>query len=100
MFRRVFTLFFLAAFVSACASTPVSQKAAYKPKSFVTPYEYFSKAKPAVATEQDKRVIQRTATVQSIGEETKEDHTQAIIIGTLVGISVIGGTVAGILLAK
>ena len=99
MFRNVLSCLLLSAFLSACASVPVAQKGAYKPKAFVTPYEYFSKARPAVATEKDEIVLQKTS-IQSIGEDTKEDHTQAIIIGTLVGVSVVGGAVAGILLAR
>ena len=84
---------------TACGANRSAQQGAYKPKAFVTPYEYFSHTRPAVFTEKDEVKIQKTAT-QNIGEDTREDHTQAIIIGTLVGVSVIGGTVAGVLLAR
>ncbi|MCC6271832.1 MAG: hypothetical protein IT572_00070 [Deltaproteobacteria bacterium] len=99
MIRKISSLLLLAMLFSACGSNRTAQSGAYKPKAFVTPYEYFSHTRPAVFTEKDEVKIRKTAT-QNIGEDTKEDHTQAIIIGTLVGVSVIGGTVAGILLAR
>jgi len=100
MIRKIPALLLLAAFFTACGSNHVAQKGVYKPKSFVTPYEYFSHTRPAVLTEQDEMKIRKTEATQNFGEDTKEDHHQAIIIGTLVGVSVIGGTVAGILLAR
>ena len=100
MIRKIISVVLLAVFCTACASTPLAQKGAYKPKPFVTPYEYFSHTRPAVMTDRDEMRIQKTDTTQNIGEDTKEDHTQAILIGTLVGVSVIGGTVAGILLTR
>ena len=84
---------------TACASTPVAQKGPYKPKPFVTPYEYYSKRRSAVLTDQDEVKVQKTSS-QPMGDDTKEDHHMAIIIGTLVGVTVIGGVVAGILIAK
>jgi len=99
MIRKISSLLLLATLFAACGSNRTAQSGAYKPKAFVTPYEYFSHTRPAVLTEKDEVKIRKTAT-QNIGEDTKEDHTQAIIIGTLVGVSVIGGTVAGILLAR
>ena len=99
MIRNTSLLLLLALFFTACGANRTAQQGAYKPKSFVTPYEYFSHTRPAVFTEKDEMKIRKTAT-QNIGEDTKEDHTQAIIIGTLVGVSVVGGTVAGILLAR
>ncbi len=98
MVIKVFSLVLLLAFASACASTQNARGPA-KPKPFVTPYEYYSKTRPAVMTERDSAYVQKAA-VHSTGEDTKEDHTTAIIIGTLVGVSVIGGTVAGVLLLK
>ena len=99
MIQKLSAFFLVAVFFSACGTNQSAQKGAYKPKAFVTPYEYFSHSRPAVFTEKDEMKIRKTTT-QNIGEDTKEDHTQAIIIGTLVGVSVVGGTVAGILLAK
>ena len=99
MIRKISGFLLVAVFFSACSTNHTAQKGAYKPKAFVTPYEYFSHSRPAVYTEQDEMKIRKTTT-QNIGEDTKEDHTQAIIIGTLVGVSVVGGTVAGILLAR
>lgn len=100
MLRKIPCLLLLLPFLAACGGNRVSQGGLYKPKAFVTPYEYFSKTRPAVLTAQDEVKYQKTEATQNIGEDTKEDHTQAIIIGTLVGVSVVGGTVAGILLAK
>ncbi len=99
MFKKILSFLLVISF-TACASAPVAQKGLVKPKPFVTPYEYYRHARPAVMTDQDHMVIQKAEEVHSTGEDTKEDHTQAIIIGTLVGVSVIGGTVAGILLAR
>jgi hypothetical protein len=100
MIRKILCLLPLLPFLAACGAGRVTQRGPYKPKAFVTPYEYFSHTRPAVMTPEDEVDIQKTESTQNIGEDTKEDHTQAIIIGTLVGVSVIGGTVAGILLAK
>jgi hypothetical protein len=97
--KRLFAALAALFFASACASTQVSRSGPVKPKAFVTPYEYYSTARPAVMTERDSARI-RNAAVQPMGDDTKEDHTQAIIIGTLVGVSVIGGTVAGIMLTR
>ncbi|MFO1464745.1 MAG: hypothetical protein U1F66_13340 [bacterium] len=99
MVRKISAFLLVAFLFSACGSNRVAQQGAYKPKSFVTPYEYFSHTRPAVLTEKDEMKIRKTTT-QNIGEDTHEDHTQAIIIGTLVGVSVIGGTVAGILATR
>jgi hypothetical protein len=99
MMRTLSALLLVAMLSAACGANRVAQPGPYKPKSFVTPYEYFSHTRPAVFTEKDEMKIRKTAT-QNIGEDTKEDHTQAIIIGTLVGVSVIGGTVAGIMLTR
>ncbi len=99
MIRKISAFLLGALFLNACGSNHVAQQGAYKPKSFVTPYEYFSHTRPAVMTDQDEMKIRKTTT-QNIGEDTKEDHTQAIIIGTLVGVAVIGGTVGGILAFK
>ena len=100
MIRKLLCLLPLLPFLAACGVSRVTQRGPYKPKAFVTPYEYFSKTRPAVLTAQDEVRIEKTESTQNIGEDTKEDHTQAIIIGTLVGVSVVGGTVAGILLAR
>ena len=100
MIRKILCLLSLLPFLVACGASRVSQRGPYKPKPFVTPYEYFSHTRPAVLTAQDEMKIQKAETTQNIGEDTREDHTQAIIIGTLVGVTVIGGTVAGILLAR
>jgi len=97
--KKLLSFLLLLAFTSACASTQTAQRGLVKPKPFVTPYEYYSHTRSAVMTEQDRPVVKRTE-VQTSSEDTKEDHTQAIIIGTLVGVSVIGGTVAGILLTR
>jgi hypothetical protein len=98
MLKKIPVLIFLLCF-SACASAPVANRGPYKPKSFVTPYEYYSKTRPAVMTSKDQAKV-RKVTSQPAGDDTHEDHTQAIIIGTLVGVTVIGGAVAGILLAR
>lgn len=96
--QKILSLFLLLTF-TACASAPMAQKGPYKPKPFVTPYEYYSKTRPAVMTEKDEVKLEKVAS-QTIGDDTKEDHHTAIIVGTLVGISVVGGAVAGILLAR
>lgn len=99
MLKKSLALLILAVFSSACASTQTARSGPAKPKAFVTPYEYYSATRPAVMTPRDSAKVTQ-AEVHSTGEDTKEDHTQAIIIGTIVGVSVIGGTVAGILLVR
>lgn len=99
MNKKLCSLLLLSSFFSACASAPVAHRGHYKPKSFVTPIEYFSKTRPAVLTPEDKIKIDKVE-YQAMSEETKEDKHQAILIGTLVGVAVIGGAVAGIMLAK
>jgi hypothetical protein len=86
-------------FFSSCASAPHSGNEAPKPRPFVTPWEYYQKSRPAVLTSQDEVRVQK-AEVHSTGEDTSSDKTQMIIIGVLVGVVVIGGTVAGILLTQ
>lgn len=98
MIQKILSLLLLVSF-TACASAPVAQKGPYKPKAFVTPYEYYSKTRPAVLTAKDEVKVQKVAS-QPLSDDTKSDHHQAIIIGTLVGVTVVGGAVAGILLAK
>jgi hypothetical protein len=97
---KKFLALFLIVLFPACASAPVAQQGPFKPKPFVTPYEYYRKTRPAIYTDQDKAQIQKASTSQPIGDDTHEDHHQAIIVGTLVGVAVIGGTVAGILLTR
>jgi len=97
--KKLLSLLLLAIFASACATTQTAQRGPVKPKAFVTPYEYYSHTRSALMTDQDNARVQKTE-VQTNSEDTKEDHHAAIIIGTLVGVSVVGGTVAGILLAR
>ncbi len=99
MLYKLIALLLLLGSIAGCAGTRSAQPGPVKPKPFVTPYEYYSKTRPAVFGAGDSVRVEKAA-VHSTGEETKDDHTQAIIIGTLVGVSVIGGTVAGILLAR
>ncbi len=98
MSKKLISLLAILFFVG-CASAPRSNQAVAKPKSFVPPWEYFTNLRPAVQYDEDKPEIKK-AEYQTIGAETKEDHTQAIVIGTLVGIVTIGGAVGGILLAR
>lgn len=98
MFKKFLSIALLLTFLSACASTPVNRSGAVRPKPFVTPYEYFSQLKPAVQNGDPDPI--RPVEYQSLGEDTREDHTQAIIIGSLVGVLTIGGVVAGVLLLK
>lgn len=98
MVKKISCLLLLLCF-TACASAPVANKGPYKPKAFVTPYEYYSKTRPALLTGKDEVKVKKVSS-QPMGDDTKEDHTQAILIGTLVGVTVVGGAVAGILLAR
>ena len=98
MIKKLLSLTLLATLLSACASTPINRQGAIKPKPFITPYEYFSQIKPAVQTEPTPAI--RPVEYQTLGEDTKEDHTQAIVVGSVIGALTIGGIVAGILLLK
>lgn len=98
MIKKLLSLILLSTLLSACASTPINRQGAIKPKPFITPYEYFSQIKPAVQTEPTPAI--RPVEYQTLGEDTKEDHTQAIVVGSVIGALTIGGIVAGILLLK
>lgn len=99
MIKKILSLLILVCFFSACAAAPRSGRGPVTPKPFVTPWEYYQTSRPAVYGENDHATLQRTA-VHSTGEDTKSDKTNMILIGTLVGVLVVGGTVAGILIAK
>ena len=99
MKRTLALLLSILIFTTACASSPRAHKPGEKPKSFVTPWEYYQRRRPAVLRPEDEVRVQNTE-VHSTGEDTDSDKTNMIIIGTLVGVVVIGGTVAGILLTR
>jgi len=99
MFRS-FCLFLALIFFASCASTQMAKSGPIKPKPFVTPWEYYQKTRPAVLTEEDRVKVQNVEAVHTTGEDTKSDKTGIIIVGVLVGVLAIGGTVAGILIAK
>lgn len=85
----------------ACGSaTQARRNGPVKPKSFVTPWEYYQGARTADFTDQDEAKVQKVEQVHSTAGDTDEDHHAAIIIGLAVGLTVIGGTVAGILLTR
>jgi len=98
MFRNIAILVALC-FFTACASTPVAKSGPFKPKPFVTPWEYYQKSRPAVMTQEDMAEVQEAA-VHSTGSDTKSDKTGVIIIGVVAGVLAIGGTVAGIMLTR
>jgi len=100
MFKKVCSFLLLLCFLSACGTSQRVQKGPVRPKSFVTPWEYYSKSRPADFTAKDSARVQRVKQVHSTGEDTKSDKTQYIIIGVVVGVVVLGGTVAGILLTR
>ncbi|MCP5468060.1 MAG: hypothetical protein H7A32_02185 [Deltaproteobacteria bacterium] len=83
----------------SCASTGRNARGPVKPKPIVAPWEYYASSEPAVMQVGETPRIQATA-VQPIGDDTRSDKTHVILIGTLVGVLVVGGTVAGIMLAK
>ncbi len=85
----------------ACGSTSQARRGgAFKPKPFVTPWEYYQTARTADFTQEDEAKVQQVEEVHSTHGDTPSDHKQAIIIGVAVGLVVIGGAVTGILLAK
>lgn len=100
MLKKIVSSVLLLVFFSACAPSRVSQNGPVRPKPFVTPWEYYQNSRPAVLTPEDKVEVQKAEQVHSTHGETKSDKTQTIIIGVLVGVLVIGGTVAGILLTR
>jgi len=99
MFRKTFFIFLALCFLVSCSGARQVSKGPVKPKPFVTPWEYYQKSRSAVWTPEDGAEVQKTE-VHTLGEDTKSDKTHYIIIGVVVGVVVIGGTVAGILLAK
>ena len=99
MFRKLFCLALALCFFSACASSQRVQRGPFKPKPFVTPWEYYQNAQPAVFNSGDEVQLQNAA-VHSTGSDTDSDKSHMVLIGILVGVSVVGGTVAGILLTR
>ncbi len=98
MLKKLLSISLLITLLSACASTPINRQGAIKPKPFITPYEYYSQLKPAVQTGPTDPI--KPVEYQTLGEDTKEDHTQAIVVGSIIGALTIGGIVAGVLLLK
>lgn len=96
---RIIALALTLVFLSACGTTQSARSGPIKPKPFVTPWEYYQKSRPAVWTEQDQAKVEKAA-VHSTGEDTDSDKSHMVLIGVLVGVVVVGGTVAGILIAK
>lgn len=85
----------------ACGTTQQAKRVGpVKPKPFVTPWEYYQAARTADFTQDDEAEVQQVEAVHSTHGDTKSDNTQAIIIGLAVGLTVIGGTVAAILLTR
>ncbi len=99
MFKKIFLSVLVLIQFTACGASRQSATGPIKPKPMVTPWEYYQKAKPAVLGSEEEVKIQN-AEVHTMGEDTGSDKTHYIIIGTIVGVSVIGGTVAGLMLAK
>ena len=100
MFKKIFSCLLLLSFLSACGTPQRVQKGPVRPKSFVTPWEYYQKSRPAHFTSKDRAEVQKVKQVHTMGEDTKSDKTHYIIIGVVVGVLTIGGTVAGILLTR
>ena len=86
--------------VSACSTTQSAKGPVVKPKSFVTPWEYYQSTRAAVATPQDDPSVKSVAQVHSTGDDTPEEKSHIMIIGIAVGLVVVGGAVAGILLTR
>ncbi len=99
MFKKILLSALVLIQFSACGVSRQSSTGPLKPKSMVTPWEYYQKARPAVLGSEEEVKIQK-AEVHTMGEDTSSDKTHYIIIGTIVGVAVIGGTVAGLMLAK
>ena len=99
MIKKLISLLVLICFFSACAPTQNAMRGPVTPKPFVTPWEYYRNTRPAVYGQGDRADVQKTA-VHATGEDTQEDKVNMVLVGTLVGIAVVGGTVAGILIAK
>lgn len=98
MLKKLSSLLLIATLSGGCASTQVTRSGAVKPKPFVTPYEYFTRLKPAVQDEIPAPI--QPVAYQSLSEDTREDHTQAIVVGSIIGVLAVGGLVTGILLLK
>jgi hypothetical protein len=99
MIKKLFSLVTLVCFVSACGASTRAGRGPVTPKPFVTPWEYYQASRPADYRPSDQAQVQKTA-VHSTGEDTKSDKVNMVLIGTLVGVLVVGGTVAGVLIAK
>jgi hypothetical protein len=99
MIKKLFCLFTLSCFLSACGASTRAGRGPVTPKPFVTPWEYYRTSRPAVYGAGDQATVQKTA-VHTTGEDTKSDKVNMVLVGTLVGVAVVGGTVAGILIAK
>lgn len=99
MIKKIISFLVLICFFPACAPSSNARRGPVTPKSFVTPWEYYRNSRPAVYREGDHTSIQKTA-VHSTGEDTHEDKVNMVLVGTLVGVAVVGGTVAGILLTQ
>lgn len=81
--------------------TAKSAKASYpvKPKAMVTPWQYYQSARTAELKSEDNVELQK-AEFRTAGGDTKKDKTGIILIGTLVGVLVVGGAVSAILLTR
>ncbi len=104
--KKVFrnTLYFFSVlifqlFLFNCASTPQNARGPIKPKPMVAPWEYYASTQPAIMHEGETPRMQNMG-VEPLSDDTKSDRTHTILIGTLVGVLVVGGTVAGVLIAK
>lgn len=98
--KRLCSLLIILSFSSlACGGNRQAQRGPITPKSFVTPWEYYQSARTAELRPSDEVKVQKTE-VHSTGEDTPSDKRNIILIGTLVGVVVVGGTVAGILIAR
>ena len=100
MIKKIVSVMIAMSFFASCASTSQVNKGPFKPKSFVTPWEYYSKSRTADFTPEDEAEVRKADAVHTMGDDTKSDKTHYIIIGVVVGVVVIGGTVATILLTR
>lgn len=88
--------------LGACGSQRQAQRNSQypvTPKPMVTPWEYYQKARTAELKKEDSAEVQRVE-MQTMGEDTKSDKSHVVLIGVLVGVTVVGGTVAAILLTR
>lgn len=97
MFQKTLALLLILS-TSACASVPLTKT--WK-QDMTRPLAFYNQSRPAVLKPNDAvKIEQAGGGTQEIAEDTPSERRGAIIIGTVVGILVVGGLVGGLVAWK